>query len=230
MAPKTGILTADTFAFFRQLERNNHKPWMDANRQRYRESVVEPFRQLLEHLSPSALKLDPNILITGRTGENFSRINRDIRFARDKSPYRPHFYLFLQTRDAIEHGGSQLYLGITKDGATAGFRSYEETKSSALAEFGVQRGQRFGAWLARQKKRLGRKYESYWHFSEKKEWRRQKGWPLEADEWKKLQGWIVRRKFSAAAATKPSFVKEVAGVFRDVFPLYAFAGSPKWKP
>ena len=72
MAANPGILTPETFDFFRELERNNNKPWMDANRERYRESVVEPFRQLLERLSPHALKLDSDILITGRT----TRISR----------------------------------------------------------------------------------------------------------------------------------------------------------
>jgi uncharacterized protein (TIGR02453 family) len=230
MAQKSGILTPDIFRFFRELERNNNKPWMDKNRERYRTSVVEPFRQLLEKLAPAALKLDPNILITGRTGDNFSRINRDIRFARDKSPYRPHFYLFLQTRDAGEHGGSQLYLGVTKDGVTSGFRNYAETNSSALVQFGIPRGQRYGKWLARERKRLDGKYESYWHYSEKKEWRQERGWPLEADDWKKLQAWIVRRKFAIAAATKPGFPAEIAKVFRDVFPLYAFSGSATWAP
>jgi uncharacterized protein (TIGR02453 family) len=230
VAKNATILTAETFRFFRELERNNNKPWMDANRERYRGLVVEPFRQLLEQLAPTAMKLDSNIVITGRTGDNFSRINRDIRFARDKSPYRPHYYLFLQTHDAIERGGSQLYLGVTKDTVTAGFRIYSEGKSSALTEFGAVRGQSHGAWLARQKKRLGRKYDSYWYSSEKKDWIKHAGWPIESDEWKKLQAWIVRRKFSPSAATKPNFIREVAKVFSDVVPLYAFSGSASWKP
>ena len=230
MAANGAILTPDTFRFFRELERNNNKPWMDANRERYRGFIVEPFRQLLERLAPVALKLDSNILITGRTGENFSRINRDIRFARDKSPYRPHFYLFLQSRDAAERGGPQFYLGVTKDGATAGFRNYAESRESLLAQYGTARGRRYGAWLARQKKRLGRKYESYWYSSEKKDWIKHTSWPLEAGEWKKLQAWVVRREFSIAAATKLRFISEVASVFRDVLPLYAFSGSASWKP
>ncbi|MFZ0036959.1 MAG: DUF2461 family protein [Candidatus Acidiferrales bacterium] len=230
MAANPGILTPETFDFFRGLERNNNKPWMDANRERYRESVVEPFRQLLERLAPHALKLDSGILITGRTNENFSRINRDIRFARDKTPYRPHYYLFLRTHDAIEHGGPQFYLGVTKDGATAGFRNYSEDRASALAQYGVPRGQSQRAWLARQKNRLGRKFDSYWYSSEKKDWLKHTGWPLEPDEWKKLQAWVVRRRFSKAAAVRPNFTDEIAKVFRDVFPLYAFTGSASWKP
>lgn len=230
MAPKAGILTAETFKFFRELERNNNKPWMDANRERYREAVIEPFRQLLERLAPHVLELDSRILITGRTNENFSRINRDIRFARDKTPYYPHYYIFLRTHDAIERGGPQFYVGVTKNGATAGFRNYSEDRGSALAQYGVPRGQSHRAFLARQKKRLGRKFDSYWYSSEKKDWIKHPGWPLEAEEWKKLQAWVVRRSFSKAAAVRPRFVDEIARVFRDVFPIYAITGMPSWKP
>lgn len=80
--------TSETFRFFRELGRNNRKDWMDANRERYRAHVVEPFRVLLERLAPVASRLNPGFDTRGRTGSNFSRINRDIRFARDKSPYR----------------------------------------------------------------------------------------------------------------------------------------------
>lgn len=50
MARKEGVFTAETFRFFRELARNNHKPWMDANRERYQGHVVAPFRALLESL------------------------------------------------------------------------------------------------------------------------------------------------------------------------------------
>ncbi|MFZ0635200.1 MAG: DUF2461 family protein [Candidatus Acidiferrales bacterium] len=227
---KTGIITAETFRFFRELERNNNKPWMDENRDRYRSAVVEPFRALLDQLTPAALKLDANLLITGRTGENFSRINRDIRFAKDKSPYRPHFYVFFRTHEAIENGGPQFYVGLSKDSVTAGFRNYLEGKESLLATIGIPRGQQHGAWLARQKKRLGRKYDSYWYSSEKNDWIKHPGWPVEPAEWKKLKAWIVRRKLAPAAATRPNFVAEAGKIFRDVFPLYKFTSAADWRP
>lgn len=83
----------ETFRFFRELGRNNSKAWMDANRERYKSAVVEPMRGLLAELTPAALKLYPGFDVCGRTGVNFSRINRDIRFAKDKTPYRPQMYL-----------------------------------------------------------------------------------------------------------------------------------------
>jgi len=84
-------------------------------------------------------------------------------------------------------------------------------------------------WLMRQKKRLGRRYESYWYSTEKGEWTKHAGWPLESTEWKKLKGWVVRRKFLPTAATRPTFVADLNRLFRDVYPLFTFVSSPRWK-
>ena len=93
MAKHTPVFTRETFRFFKELRRNNSKAWMDANRERYKTEIVQPFRRLLEELSQDVLKLDSRFDVSGRTGPNFSRINRDIRFAKDKTPYKTQMYL-----------------------------------------------------------------------------------------------------------------------------------------
>ena len=83
-----------------------------------------------------------------------------------------------------------------------------------------------GGWVAVQtykwKKRLGRRYESYWYKMVKGEWTKHSGWPTAPDDWKKILAWIVRRKFAPSAATRASFPREAAKVFRDLFPLLSF--------
>jgi hypothetical protein len=79
VADRTGIFSSDLFKFFRELGRNNQKAWMDENREGYRELVVAPFRVLLRRLEPAVQKLNAGFMVSGRVGENFSRINRDIR-------------------------------------------------------------------------------------------------------------------------------------------------------
>ena len=93
MASRRPILTRETFQFFKDLSRHNRKEWMDANRDRYQAAIVQPFRRLLEELAPRALELDSRFDTSGRTGPNFSRINRDTRFAKDKTLYKTHMYL-----------------------------------------------------------------------------------------------------------------------------------------
>jgi uncharacterized protein (TIGR02453 family) len=224
MAAKDSIFSQETFRFFRELGRNNHKPWMDENRERYRAVLVDPLRELLERLTPAARKLNPQFAVGGRVGENFSRINRDIRFARDKSPYRSQMYLFF----AEPEGGAQLYVGLSAESVTCGFRVYSEGRTSPLVQVGRARGGENPAWIARQQRRLA-KYDSYWYATEKGDWAKHAGWPVQPADWKKLQAWVVRRKFAPKAATRAGFERDVAKVFREVYPLYPFTISGTWK-
>ena len=237
MARQDAVFTAETFRFFRELSRNNRKEWMDANRERYRVHVVEPFRLLLDGLGPVVLRLNPHFDISGRTGTNFSRINRDTRFARDKSPYRTQMYLLFTDERAQDGdhvaapgaGDGQLYVGLATDAVTAGFRIYGERKSW-LGRMAAPRAADQGRWLERQARRLRRKYESYWYSMEKGEWKQNRGWPVQPEEWKRIRGWIVRRKMKPAAATRADFPGEVARIFRELLPLYRFTSSADWKP
>lgn len=226
MAVKDGLFSPEIFQFFRQLAQNNRKPWMDTNRNRYRTLVVEPFRALLERLAPVALRLNPNFVTSGRVGENFSRINRDIRFAKDKSPYRPQMYLFFSEP---EDRGGQLYTGVSVETVTVGFRVYSDSRSSPLIQIARPRALENLKWIGRQQNRLRKKYQSYWYSTEKDEWRKHSGWPSKPDDWRKLQGWVVRRKLAPSAATRRGFENKVTKSFHDVYPLYEFINSPMWK-
>ena len=224
MGSAVPIFTRDTFQFFRELARNNKKVWMDANRERYQKSVVQPFRRLLEELSPAVLQFDARFDTTGRTGANFSRINRDIRFAKDKTPYRAQMYLKFSVPLPGGEETGQLYTGISSDSVTVGFRIYVGSKRKVSA-IGVVADARVASqprWLAQQRKRLGRKYESYWYALQQKEWTQQNGWPVGPDDWENLQGWIVRKKMKPAEATRVTFPRDVAKTFRELFPLLKF--------
>jgi uncharacterized protein (TIGR02453 family) len=227
MAAKQSIFSKDTFQFFRDLKRNNNKNWMDAHRDRYQESVVQPLKKLMEEMAPAILKLDQRFETTGRRGANLSRINNDIRFSKDKTLYKTNMYLKFSVPISPEMESGQLYTGASTDTVTAGFRIYggSKRKESPLALVGDARIVKNPRWLAQQKKRLGRKYESYWYSTTKGEWTQRKGWPT-AEEWPKVQAWIVRRKFSPAAAMRSGFQKELAKIYREVFPILRFTTLP----
>ena len=229
MAPAKAIFTRETFKFFKDLGRHNHKEWMDANRDRYQAALVQPFRQFLEELAPAALELDSRFDASGRTGVNFSRINRDIRFAKDKTLYKTHMYLKVSVPPPVKRETGQLYVGLSTDTVTAGFRIYSDgkRKESTIALIAEPRVMADSRWVAKQKKRLGRRYESYWYKTVKGEWTKHSGWPVSTDDWKKIQAWIVRRKFSPSAATRASFPREAAKVFRDLYPLLRFTSLPE---
>src|SRR4051812_26835330 len=68
----------DAFAFFRELKRNNTREWFQANKDRYEAVCREPMKRLIADLGE-----DPK-------SAHITRINRDLRFSRDKSPYRAY--------------------------------------------------------------------------------------------------------------------------------------------
>jgi len=218
----------DTFQFFHDLNKNNRKVWMDENRERYKECVVQPLRHFLEDLTPAVLQLNPDFDVCGRTGANFSRINRDIRFAKDKTPYKPQMYLKIQLPSPGDRETGQLYVGFSKDTVTIGFRIYSggKRKDSVLAMIAELRVMANPKWVAQQKKRLGRTYESYWYATVKGEWTKNEGWPTNIEDWKRIQAWIVRRRMKPAAAMRATFPKEIQKAFKDLYPLLKFTSIP----
>ena len=80
-------------SFLEELAANNHKEWMDENRKRYN-SVREEFIELINQLLLELKKFDPDLTpITAK--ECIFRINRDIRFSKDKSPYKINMSAFI---------------------------------------------------------------------------------------------------------------------------------------
>ena len=71
--------------FFKELRKNNKKEWFDKNRKRYIKNIKDPFYKFVEDV---IVAYDPNLNLTVR--ESVFRINRDIRFSKDKSPYKTH--------------------------------------------------------------------------------------------------------------------------------------------
>lgn len=81
------FFTKDFLDFFIELAANNNKDWFDLNRARYEKSVKDPFKKFVEHLIKEVSKTDPafNNL---EAKDCIFRINRDIRFSKDKTPYK----------------------------------------------------------------------------------------------------------------------------------------------
>lgn len=75
------------FEFFKKLAANNNKDWFDENRKWYEESVKAPFENLCEAVIKELVIKDIGFA-TLRPRDVIFRINRDIRFATDKTPYK----------------------------------------------------------------------------------------------------------------------------------------------
>jgi uncharacterized protein (TIGR02453 family) len=221
--------SGESFDFFRELAENNNKAWFDENRHRYEELVTGTFRGLLQALEPSLLKLNPYFEVSGKTNGNFSRINRDVRFSKDKRPYKGSYYLYFfdsrRTRDAT----GRLYVGLSADCVTVGFAIYASWKkgvTGALETIFRPRFQkerpRFMRLAANAKQK---RFENYWYRMEKKEWVLHPGMPKKDDDWLTLQGWVVRKVFEPGASGlgSPAFAVKVAKIFAELYPICSFA-------
>lgn len=90
--------SARSLQFFRGLTRHNAKPWFEAHRAEYEETVVAPMRALIEELDFRFARFAPEI--TGDPKRSMFRIYRDVRFSKDKSPYKVHAACWFWHRDA----------------------------------------------------------------------------------------------------------------------------------
>ena len=228
----------DAFEFFRELAGNNNKPWFDRNRPRYEQHVSGAFKELLAALEPFLLKLNPQFETSGKTNGNFSRINRDIRFSKDKSPYKSNYYLYVFDRRRDRGAAGRLYVGLSADCVTIGFSIYgmgSRDKGSALATIFRKRFANDRATFDRliAKCVRARRYETYWHRQEKGDWVLHSGFPKRDDDWLTLHAWIVRKVFPAEAkiVTSPAILGRILQIFKELYPLYVFSSyqSPRWK-
>lgn len=100
--------------FFSKLKNKkcNNKKWFDANRDVFEVEIKLPMRSLLDTLTPELKKFDERIVISYKS---IFRINRDIRFKIDKTPYKSHYGASL-TYDKIKTPEvPQFYFHISSD-------------------------------------------------------------------------------------------------------------------
>jgi uncharacterized protein (TIGR02453 family) len=86
-----GYFDDQTFAFLRELRAHNDRAWFTANKDRYERSVKQPVLGFIEDAGPGLHRLSKQLVADPRpVGGSMFRIYRDVRFSRDKSPYKTH--------------------------------------------------------------------------------------------------------------------------------------------
>ncbi len=79
------------FEFFDELADNNERPWFNANKERYRDEVVAPITRLIAAMAPRLERISKHFVADPRPhGGSMFRIYRDIRFSKNKRPYKDH--------------------------------------------------------------------------------------------------------------------------------------------
>ncbi|MFC3032780.1 DUF2461 domain-containing protein [Pseudoalteromonas fenneropenaei] len=110
------MFSTRTFDFLQQLAGHNDREWFKAHQQEYEDVVRTPALSLITTLAPSVQTFSPRILaVAKKVGGSLMRVQRDTRFAHDKSPYKTNIgiqFRHFQGKDVHAPG---LYLHIAND-------------------------------------------------------------------------------------------------------------------
>ena len=113
------MLEKNTFKFLKDLKLNNSKEWLDSNKNYYeyaKNDILKLTSELILSLSEidmtiSIAQLDPKKCIT--------RLNRDLRFSKDKTPYKTDYYIVLN-KNGKNSSSAFYYLHIEPDNCFVG--------------------------------------------------------------------------------------------------------------
>jgi len=114
--------SSDLFRFLRDLKTNNNREWFAENKPRFERSVRDPFLRFIADVAPMLHGISPRFVADPRAnGGSLFRIYRDIRFSRDKSPYKTHV------------AASFPHFGARKDWSAGGYYLHLEPRGSFAA-------------------------------------------------------------------------------------------------
>lgn len=205
-----------TLDFFKQLKRNNNKEWFHGHRPEY-EAALAGFTSHVTKLIPGARKLIPDLGPLNPKDAIF-RIFRDVRFAKDKTPYKAHFGAFIAQGGRkgnragyyvhIEPGGESMVAGgiymppgpeLLKIRTAIAGNAAPLRKILKSAKF----QKTFGTFTGEQLKTIPR------------------GFPKDHPEQDllKLKGFIVWRKLTDAQVLKNDLIKSTLADFKLLAPL-----------
>lgn len=116
------MFTEDLFRFLSELKENNDKAWFEQHKKRYEKSVKGPFADFIEAFAPRLRQISPHFTADRRS---FFRIHRDVRFSRDKSPYKTHAAAQFRHEKAKDIHAPGFYLHLEPGMVFAGVGLYQ---------------------------------------------------------------------------------------------------------
>ncbi len=209
-------------AFFRDLTVSNERAWFKANKPTYETEVVRPMAMLVTDLAAELARR--GVPLMGDVKKSLFRINRDVRFSNDKSPYKTHAGA-VWSRDGVKMSPGVLYFHCDPEGSfvAAGFYFPEPPLLAKLRDAQVRRTDEFlavvtaleahGLTLSREDalKRTPRGFEEY------------ADGPLA--EHLKLKSLIVSRPLSVKDLRGPALVATLADFAASALPMLHFGWS-----
>jgi uncharacterized protein (TIGR02453 family) len=213
-----------SMAFLKGLKKHNNRPWFEAHKADYEHHLKEPMRELIEEMDVRLARIAPEIV--GDPKRSMFRIYRDIRFSKDKAPYKTHVACWFFHRDGrhnvgqeSEGGGAGYYFHLQPGECFTGGGlwmpprpSLNKLRDAIATDFGKFKK---AALSPAMKKRFGGLDD------ENTLKRVPRGYDPEhpAAEWLKFQSFIVGRKVPDRVATSGKLPKFLEDDFKAMLPL-----------
>ena len=117
-----------TLEFFKKLKKNNDKNWFGMHREEYDDYVLNPAKAFITAMGEKLKKLSPTVNADPRTNKSLFRINRDIRFSKDKTPYKTHMAIIFWDGPLPRMESSGFYFHLDADVMKLGGGIYKFTR------------------------------------------------------------------------------------------------------
>jgi len=113
---KTDFVLSDfpgrSATFLGKLSRNNNRDWFEANRELYNSDFLGPAVQFVLEMGDLLFELDPDIIAIPKIDKSIFRLHRDVRFSKDKSPYKTNMGLYFWNGKAKKSDATGFYFHI----------------------------------------------------------------------------------------------------------------------
>lgn len=221
--------TRDLIQFLAELSENNNRAWFVMNKPRY-DILRAEFLELVTRLIADVAKFDPAVAHCNPKKALF-RINRDMRFSHDKSPYKTTFSAAITAsglKKPSQGGGPAYYFHIDANGTllvAGGEYMPPPDRLRAIRQHVIADADGFAKMLRNRKLR-----ESYGDLQDEgKLTRPPKGFDADAPhiEYIKLKSFIVWKETSLKKDLPADLGKQIAAGFKDAYPLVAWLREVK---
>ena len=216
------MLQSSTVKFLKDLKKNNNRPWFEEHRKQY-ENAKEDFLSLTEKLITTIAVFDPPIANL-KAKECTFRINRDVRFSKDKSPYKNNIAGYFN-RKGKKGNGAGYYLHI-EPGQSFAAGGIWMPEPADLAKIRQEIDYSFDEW---EKITANASFKKTFIQGVKGEAlvRPPKGYEETnpAIEYLKMKSFIVSQPFTDAQVQSKTFVKDVANTFKTMKPMIDFLNA-----
>jgi uncharacterized protein (TIGR02453 family) len=216
------MITKTALAFLGELKAHNDRNWFEAHKKEYKAAYAD-FFDTAAHLLTGLSSFDRDIAMSGLDPKScIMRINRDIRFSKDKSPYKTNFFVFINWEGKKSpFGGYYFHL---EPGASFGGGGIYMPEPAVLDQVRREIDLHFDEWesLISEKVFLSQFPEGV--LPSGKLSRPPKGYEASnpAITYLKYKGYYTQRFFSDKEVSAAGFTEELLGVFRTVQPLVGF--------